>query len=150
MNSMAEVHSITNTKEKPMRESKLNAKGKALLNEIDEYLASNEGAKELWDVLTALRGPDNHNNSYAAADKMKNATTAVIRFIALPKTARTVRSGLTYPYAASIGARINADKKDHVETRLSNRGREAVGSHFLVHTYNAFDALGLSMGGVNE
>ena len=149
MNSMAEVHSITNTKEKPMRESKLNAKGKALLNEIDEYLASNEGAKELWDVLTALRGPDNHN-SYAAADKMKNATTAVIRFIALPKTARTVRSGLTYPYAASIGARINADEKNNVEARNSTEGREAVGLHFLVHTNDAFLALGLSMGEVNE
>ena len=148
MNSMAEVHSITNTKEKPMRESKLNAKGKALLNEIDEYLAYNEGAKKLWDVLTALRGPDNEN-SYAA-NGMKNATTAVIRFTALPKTARTVRSGLTYPYAASIGARIIADEKNNVEARNSTKGRKAVGSHFLAHTYGAFDALGLSMGGVNE
>ena len=53
------------------------------LDLIDQWLSEpSEHAVALWNVLTALRGPDSRN------DPMKSATTAVIRAAAFPLTAQ--------------------------------------------------------------
>ena len=110
----------------------LNAKGKKLLNQIDTYLSTDERAAELWDILTALRGPDPDH-----WDKDKTATTAVIRYTALPKTAATADP--SWPYASRISAEVyQGYTKSSVEQRkLLPRG------HFSVHAHRAFKALGL-------
>ena len=88
----------------------LNAKGKKLLNQIDTYLSTDERAVELWDILTALRGPD--LDRWA---KDKTATTAVIRYTALPKTA--ANADPYWPYANRILAEVVRDTKSSVEQR---------------------------------
>lgn len=51
-----------------------------LLRTIDSFLAEGDGAaRALWDVLSALRGPDQEG-----AELLKSQTTAVIRTAALP------------------------------------------------------------------
>ena len=111
----------------------LNAKGKKLLNQIDTYLSTDERAAELWDILTALRGPDLDH-----WDKDKTATTAVIRYTALPNTAATADPSSSWPYASRISAEVVRDTKSSVEQRKSlPRG------HFSVHAHRAFKALGL-------
>ena len=58
-----------------------------LLNTIDTALSKqDEGAQWLWDILTALRGPDNYEQ--AGKDD-----TVLVRRKALPKTAEAGNMG---------------------------------------------------------
>jgi hypothetical protein len=59
------------------------ASAREVLAQIDEwaYTASTQEAKKLWDVLTALRGPDNGDRV------LKARTTAVIRQHSVPALA---------------------------------------------------------------
>ena len=55
-----------------------------MLDTIDGFLANGDQtdkgpAKQLWDILTALRGPDNMD------DLLKTSTTSIIRVKAFPK-----------------------------------------------------------------
>lgn len=60
----------------------MSPKTREMLDRIDDFLASHSlEAAELWDVLTALRGPDREGLD----DKM--CTTVPIRVVAFPKTA---------------------------------------------------------------
>lgn len=58
------------------------------LDQIDAILASddNELSGALWDVLTALRGPDN------GSEDLKFRTTVYIRSAAFPKTTAAVNN----------------------------------------------------------
>lgn len=55
------------------------------LDRIDMFLANQPSvvARELWNILTALRGPDNGN------DAIKDETTCVIRTKAFPQLANS-------------------------------------------------------------
>jgi hypothetical protein len=58
------------------------------LTAIDQVLAlDNYASRRLWDVLTALRGPD--QDTYAS-DEVKEQFTCFIRSAAFPRTARRV------------------------------------------------------------
>lgn len=79
-----------------------------LLDEIDEVLAEggsgysfnprlSTDASDLWQVLTALRGPDSEN------EELKSTTTAPIRQAAFPKCGRIAIHGFGYTHGAYYG-----------------------------------------------
>lgn len=84
----------------------------------------------VWDVLTALRGPDDKD-----IDK-KMATTAVIRD-------HVFGPNLAY----RICATFNEDNASHVKWRVE---KTHFSNHFSNHAQRAFAALGLSWDSVNE
>ena len=77
--------------------------------------------KRLWNILTALRGPDDKDLG------VKHATTSVIR---------TAVFGIDSPFAKY--ADFNHDDKAAVKARES-----MVYDHFKSHAISAFNALGL-------
>lgn len=85
--------------------------------------------KGTWDVLSALRGPDDGNNL------LKEATVAVVRGRVLPRGPRGAK------LVGPMGVMANPDTP-----ALARRRRDRVGmhGHFLVHARAAFTALGLS------
>ena len=94
---------------------------------------------KVWDVLTALRGPDRGDSEF-----LKTASTALVRGVALGEHA-----GACIQEFASVEF---ADTDYFAERR--NKASEScdgsVDSHFLSHIRRAFDALGLSFYGFNE
>jgi hypothetical protein len=84
--------------------------------------ASNTDVRALWDVLSALRGPDEPTND----EKFKDATTAVIREAFLGKKVKT------FPADFAI------DSEQRARTRI-----EMMYSHFRSHARSAFGALDL-------
>lgn len=104
--------------------SKLTAK--QVLKEIDAMAAGMEPleAKKLWDVLSALRGPD------AELGYAKRATTEQIRRRSLPKLA-----------GKFVAVAPNA-REVKEPWAVEARGEISAG-HFRQHAYAAFDALGL-------
>lgn len=56
-----------------------------VLNVIDEFLERDPYGEQLWDILTALRGPDADNPDSEPSEKA--STTAPIRARAFPKAA---------------------------------------------------------------
>lgn len=115
---------------------------KRILEDIATSLSGSftpEGG-ELWDILTALRGPDNHDVL------LKEATTAVIRWkLGLPANSKGNNVG---------GATVNEDNSGFAELR---RGIVAgiyspdkpLQFHFIHHARAAFQALGMSWDRVN-
>lgn len=68
----------------------MNKELRAVLNVIDEALAQqNDVSKQLWNVLTALRGPDNNDFSFGG---LKKTGTVPIRRAAFPRTAKAAES----------------------------------------------------------
>jgi hypothetical protein len=102
------------------------------LNRIQDMLDGQPYSAALWDILVALRGPDSRNR------KVKNATTALIRSAAFPKRPCEERSifGTDSLRLAKRRKKLFRKKKDF--------------NHFREHVRDAFDALGLSLGGVND
>lgn len=100
-----------------------------MLRQIESYLVTykkdplNRG-RALWDVLTALRGPDTEN------DDLKTCTTAAIRGTAFPKLV-----GCTANIAATI---LSASYFNRDAVYGSNVER-----HFRSHINSAAFALGL-------
>ena len=88
----------------------------------EDFANRTDEASKLWDILTALRGPDDTNLS------LKEATTAVIRYHALPVCDK---NGATV-YKDCIGNEIARHKYESTASR-----------HFISHAKNAFKALGL-------
>lgn len=75
---------------------------------------------EMWDVLTALRGPDDQNFN------KKRCTTAVIRKAVFPHN---------IPAMSRYDTRASADDRRNIYK---------YGDHFISHTKSAFLALGLN------
>jgi hypothetical protein len=89
---------------------------------------SNVHKKRVWNVITALRGPDDENTF------LKEATTAVIR--------HKVMGG-----HIPVGAIINPDNDVYAKHR---RNMDARYDHFSRHVMYAFDALKLDWNGTNK
>ena len=101
---------------------------KELLHEIDRMLMNGDSeAGKLWDILSALRGPDNHSEAAKEA-------TIKVRAAAFPLTAERVNSHGKYfsfsnsPLFGSCG---------YEEKRAEG------GTHFEYHIDTALDALAL-------
>lgn len=120
-----------------------------MLDQIDEFLVGDNqnAAVELWDVMTALRGPDSHDSStiseYKGMNGLKSATTAPIRRAALPRTAEA-----PYPYStisttrASFGYRNDAFEGFVRRDGLHRIDRSYM-QHFDLHVALAAEVLGL-------
>lgn len=92
-----------------------------------------QGRKEIWDILTGLRGPDYEGNSWTD----KRATTAVIRSEVFGiKNLMDVPADVSGDCDNSVAIRSNSTFSDH--------------SHFKFHAQSAFKALGLKWDEVNE
>lgn len=105
---------------------------KGMLRQLDRFFADNtvvtEEHHKLWDVLTALRGPDSCNMN------TKEATTAVIRHAVFPQG------------RSNIPANIGMDDTWAAERRAKMKNN---GSHFWDHAWHAFNALGLKWNSTN-
>lgn len=114
----------------------MNRNVRAMLNEIDAFLvkySKHKAAKELWNVLSALRGPDVKEDQGA-----KDGATNVIRTSAFPRTAKNERRPRR---RTSIPASFAPDKSE-VVTLPPKRGVYGDG-HFRSHIRAAAKALGL-------
>ncbi len=105
------------------------------LDVLDRHLATalRAGDPRLWDVLTAVRGPDRRRDRQAFA---RHAVTAAIRGLAFPKTAalfgrKTRRRGRCPTFNTKTSA---ARALEH----LIERGD---GGHWAVHAFRALRAL---------
>jgi len=101
------------------------------LDSIQKMLDGQPYSLELWNVLTALRGPDSRNT------RIKYATTAVIRQAAFPKKPTD---------ASSVFCSDSLLRATRRQEMFHNR--EDL-NHFREHVRDAFAALGLQIGGVN-
>lgn len=107
-----------------------------MLKLISDFLKRNDGESEiLWDVLTALRGPDDEN------ENDKRATTEVIRYRLFGNAGRESSDG----QRNLNGCLYGPDSESYVKIR-----ERLPPSHFKGHAKKAFDALGLSWREVNE
>lgn len=106
--------------------------------------------KFLWDVVTALRGPD--LGTHAA----KNATTGVIRWHVLGPNAGRLMSDDRFVDDDEAGVQhekygclYGPDSAAHLEVRRSLISQIDM-HHFRQHARGAFEALGLKWDAVNE
>jgi len=97
------------------------------LNLIQGMLNKQSYSADLWDILSAIRGPDSRNR------KLKRATTAIIRQAAFPMRPCEDRS--------IFG---NDDKAIVVRRRQAFKNKED-NNHFREHVRDAFESLGLSL-----
>lgn len=125
--------------EKLVRQT-LDALDKVLSTPYDGNVEKAEAARLLWDVLSALRGPDtSHMGS-------KDATTSVLRRYAFPKTFdRDTRSTVRMSKAVA-----NGDDESLRLNRLDAGIVNRTSSHFYNHAQKAFWALGLKWNEVNK
>jgi hypothetical protein len=105
-------------------------KVRVMLDQIDEFLSSRENgedgsARKLWDVLTALRGPDDGDHS------LKQRTTCVIRTEAFPRTSER---------SFNVGAEFSGGL---IPFRAGCHQAKDFASHFTSHATHAAQALGL-------
>lgn len=116
-----------------------------ILDQIDEFLTGSaiDGRErdKLWNVLTALRGPDDRNDQQG-----KDAATSIIRGKAFPKMlaeakAEALRRGYTSPHQylwGPQGQQVGEDSEAHQEVR---EARKASYSHFNEHIFAALRGL---------
>src|SRR5712664_690782 len=107
----------------------------ALRDFFTKSTASPEDKRDVWHVLSALRGPDE-----SQAYLLKEATTAVIRNKLFGQDANFVSNVL--------GIDVYQDNNYRVEDRA--KVDQDAPTHFQLHTINAFKALGLEWGKLNE
>ena len=103
------------------------------LNQIQDMLDGQSYSAHLFDILSAIRGPDKRN------PRLKMATTCLIRTVAFPDKPCQYRSFYSKGDSekfARLRRRMMRDKKNH--------------PHFREHIAAAFESLGLQIGGVNE
>ncbi len=118
---------------------------KDVLKHIQSFLESDEIFSEekrrLWDVLSALRGPDSEDST------LKNSTTAVIRWHALGNSVRYVGAITGFDDDDYATERVKEERKHrrYVGNMATdgNMATKRVYDHFHDHTINAFKALGL-------
>jgi len=102
-----------------------------ILDQIDEFLLnSNSDSERLWDVLSALRGPD----KFSYGDKV--TTTNAIRVAAFPRTANADNLG-----AISLPAIFWTT--GYQEPTIDICDYESEGWHFAQHIRNAARVLKL-------
>jgi hypothetical protein len=94
-------------------------------------LSGKKYSMDLWNVLVALRGPDSRNR------KIKYATTTLIRSTAFPK--RPCEDLSVFGSDSLLLAKRRRD--------LFTQWQDS--NHFREHIQDAFDSLGLDIGGVN-
>lgn len=101
------------------------------LDLIDEMLSGlpMPEAKALWDILTALRGPDSDDDE---GEELKLRTTAILRANALPKTQRD---------PDNHGHGYNRMDAVSVRGSLSMVGHGTDLSHFMRHFNMAVEAM---------
>jgi hypothetical protein len=102
------------------------------LRQIQAMLTKQKYSADLFDILSAIRGPDKRN------PRLKMATTCLIRTAAFPNKPCQYRSFYLTgdnEKLARLRRRMMRDKKNH--------------PHFREHVRDAFGALGLQLGGVN-
>jgi len=111
------------------------------LDVIDEMLAGLPvyERNRLWNVLTALRGPDDEDID------SKKATTAIIRSVALPKAASIT---IGFPNASILGL-TNEDSEGYAAHRCHSFRSYGRGPHFDEHAVLAFASLELVWGRCN-
>lgn len=126
-------NSVTEQKILNLNERRVN-----LVKDIVEFLTTDIDChperSELWDILTALRGPDFSDWN----GETKAATTAVIRY----------KLGLRDGENAA-GAICEPDSPKKVEFR-KNLIVSGASWHFVSHAQNAFNALDLKWNELNE
>lgn len=98
----------------------------------------------LWDILSALRGPDYDfpakpegfpASQFNFAQDYKESTTAVIRHAALP-----------YLASRAVNVMVHLDNRYLADWRAKHRFDDI---HFINHAERAFDALGLKWNSPN-
>ncbi len=94
--------------------------------------------RKVWNVLTALRGPDRVDKD------LKTASTAVVRGVAFGQHA----SACIQEFALVEFA--DTDYFAELRNEASKSCDGSVDYHFLSHICRAFEALGLSFYGFNE
>jgi len=98
-----------------------------VLDLIDYNLCwRDEYSKRLWNILSALRGPDNEN------EDLKSSTTAVLRSAAFQNTAKFIR--ICHPY-------VNGVKFADENMVLYYSECDNFSSHFGKHVRDAAEAL---------
>lgn len=124
----------------------LSQKVKNVLEQIDLILAEgDQDSRQLWDILTALRGPDKYVSS-----AVKVATTAIIRKTVLPKTAEAnFKNGIDGIYAIF---RDDSAASVDVRSKLRNSNEDDLLApyHFVYHAKEAFRTLELNWNAFNE
>ena len=97
------------------------------LRQIERMLTKQSYSADLWDILSAIRGPDSRNK------KFKHATTTIIRSAAFPSRPCEDRS-----FYGDDSA-----EKAEIRTRLFKSGADL--SHFRQQVFDAFVALDLKI-----
>lgn len=118
-------------KKKPGRVKKENKPMtlRQILDLIDTQLAKEDDtSRQLWNVLTALRGPDDANEA------LKVAKTVPIRRAAFPKSA-----AIAGTYGHVNGAFFGRPENKEVDSNTNL----FYTSHFISHIRNAAEALGI-------
>ncbi len=104
-----------------------------VLGEVDKLLAKrNHDSQKLWNVLSALRGPDMTGDTRFDGASLKDYTTIPIRRAALPLTAK---SG-----SGANGAMFHSGYKFKLPTHGETRS-----GHFRRHIKSAALALGIEI-----
>lgn len=116
----------------PRRNRKKTLNARQTLDVVRRTLtgSNNHEALKLWDVLSALRGPDNEDR------RQKDCTTAVIRY-KLFGSLKPANQGFL------------VIKKDS-SARCNMRKNLNFPPHFYRHAANAFNALGMKWNKVNK
>jgi len=116
-----------------MAKSKLTREAKRVLNVVDEALAKGtKSSRQIWDVISALRGPD------VLSFPNKAKTTIHIRTAALPKTAKTNYIELPISFANSYSPAFDVG------------AGSLVSDHFRLHIAKAAVVLGLVESGGDD
>lgn len=118
-----------------------------ILAQVVKYLNKGTDAKSLWDVLTALRGPDAKIDGLPdtiihtgfSMDEVKDATTCVLRY------ALGLQYGIKNGHGDSYWFSLHPDSKKLAEYR-----KTIPYGHFRNHAEDAFRALGLSWSKINH
>jgi hypothetical protein len=116
----------------------LTPQAQRVLAVIDNFLATSfkspegrRGKRQVWDVLTALRGPD------VATIAEKANTTSVIRTLAFPKHEKNGNTLAFFTDRESFPERIPLRGED------ATKATKVVPYHFNNHMNKAAEALGL-------
>lgn len=107
-----------------------------VLDQIDRYLAVGDAnTNQLWDVLSALRGPDDGGYND------KQHFTIPIRRAAFPRTAKRVNEAIIWmgPSFARKSDVFNPEQMDVIDRMM-----DSPISHFYSHVQKAAKALGLT------
>ena len=100
--------------------------------------ATEQERSKLWNVLSALRGPDQYERNAT-----KRATTGLIRSAFLGETS-SQKTWLTWTGEDDLFL------AEHRLSLSSTAPNQAPGSHFVSHALSAFSTLGLNWGRVNQ